>query len=173
MPSTTSWVVYGLMKLAVPTETAVAPAIINSRASSALAIPPIPMIGIFTAFATWYTMRTATGFTAGPDIPPVLLARAKVLRLISIFIPVMVLIRETTSAPPLSAARAISVMSVTLGLSFMITGCLAYFFTSFVIASSAFGFWPKAMPPSFTLGQDTLISSISTGSLARRSTTSQ
>ena len=29
-----------------------APAIMNSRASSALAIPPIPMIGIFTAFAT-------------------------------------------------------------------------------------------------------------------------
>ena len=78
-----------------------------------------------------------TGFTAGPDIPPVLFASANVLRLISIFIPVMVLIRETTSAPPASAALAISVISVTLGLSFIITGCLAYFFTSLVMASRA------------------------------------
>ena len=44
-------VVYGLMKFAVPTDTAVAPAIRNSRASSAVAIPPIPMTGIFTAWA--------------------------------------------------------------------------------------------------------------------------
>ena len=57
-------------------------------------------------------MRTATGFTAGPDIPPVLLAIAKVRRLISIFIPVSVLIKDKASAPPASAARAISVISV-------------------------------------------------------------
>ena len=105
-------------------------------------------------------------------IPPVLFARTNFLRLMSIFIPVMVLIKDRASAPPASAARAISVMSVTFGLSFMITGCFAYFFISFVIASTAFGSCPKAIPPSFTFGQEILISSMSTGSSASRFTTS-
>ena len=39
------------------------------------------------------------------------------------------------------------------------TGCLAYFLTSFVIASTDLGFCPKAIPPSSTLGQEILISS--------------
>ena len=47
----TSIVTAGLWKFAVPTDTALAPAKINSIASSALAIPPIPMIGILTACA--------------------------------------------------------------------------------------------------------------------------
>ena len=48
----TLWsVIEGFLKLAVPTATAVAPAMINSIASSAESIPPIPMIGIFTVFA--------------------------------------------------------------------------------------------------------------------------
>ena len=42
----------GFIKFIAPTATPVAPAIINSKASSALEIPPIPMIGIFTALAT-------------------------------------------------------------------------------------------------------------------------
>ena len=37
---------------AVPTDTALAPARRNSIASSAQEIPPIPMIGMFTACAT-------------------------------------------------------------------------------------------------------------------------
>ena len=41
----------GSTKFAVPTWTAVAPAIRNSRASSAVAIPPMPMTGIRTACA--------------------------------------------------------------------------------------------------------------------------
>ena len=52
IPSITSRVVLGLWKLAVPTETAVAPARMNSSASSAVAIPPIPIIGTLTALAT-------------------------------------------------------------------------------------------------------------------------
>ena len=40
------------------------------------------------------------------------------------FIPVSVLIRERASAPPASAAFAVLVISVTFGLSFMITGWL-------------------------------------------------
>lgn len=104
----------------------------------------------------------------------ILFANAKVWRLISIFIPVRVLIKERTSAPPASAARAISVMSVTFGLSFIITGCFACFFTSLVIASTAFGSCPKAIPPSLTFGQEILISNISTRfSCPRHSTTSR
>ena len=129
-------------------------------------------MGRSTAWAVWYTIRTATGLMAGPDSPPVLLATAKVLFVMSIFIPVRVLIRDRASAPPASAALAVSVISVTFGLNFMITGCLAWRFTSLVMASTALGSWPKAMPPSFTLGQEMLISKRSTGSSPSRSTTS-
>ncbi|CDB62155.1 uncharacterized protein BN486_02283 [Clostridium clostridioforme CAG:132] len=76
------------------------------------------------------------------------------------------------SAPPASAALAMTVISVTLGLSFMMIGCFACAFTSLVMASTALGSWPKAIPPSFTLGQDILISSISAGWSPKRSTTS-
>ena len=119
-------------------------------------------------------MRTATGLTAGPERPPVLLAMANVCLSMSIFIPVNVLIRDKQSAPPASAAFAITVISVTFGLSFMMIGCLALALTAFVMASTAFGSCPKAIPPSLTFGQEILISSISTlGSSARRSTTSR
>ena len=43
----------GSQKVAVPTSTALAPAIRNSAASSPLAMPPKPMTGIFTARAAW------------------------------------------------------------------------------------------------------------------------
>ena len=55
----------------------------------------------------------------------------------------------------------------------MITGCAACRLISAVIASTAFGSCPKEMPPHFTFGQEILISSMSTGSCARRSTVSQ
>ena len=77
------------------------------------------------------------------------------------------------SAPAASAAFAISVISVTLGLSFIIIGCLAFSLTAAVISERHSAFCPRAMPPSFTLGQETLISSISTSVSARRSTTSR
>lgn len=51
MPFTISAVVYGLTKFIAPTATPVAPASMNSIASSAFAMPPMPMIGILTAFA--------------------------------------------------------------------------------------------------------------------------
>ena len=60
------------------------------------------------------------------DKPQVLLASKYVLLSISIFIPVKVLINDRASAPPASAAFAVSAISVTLGLSFMIMGFLAY-----------------------------------------------
>ena len=60
----------GSTKFAVPTCTAVAPAIMNSSASRASAMPPMPMIGIFTAWRHSYTIRTAIGRMAGPLRPP-------------------------------------------------------------------------------------------------------
>ena len=60
----------GSTKFAVPIWTAEAPAIMNSRASRASAMPPIPMIGIFTACRHSYTIRTAIGRIAGPLNPP-------------------------------------------------------------------------------------------------------
>ena len=48
----TSIPAFGLKKFAVPTLTIVAPASKNSMASSAVAIPPIPITGTLTAFAT-------------------------------------------------------------------------------------------------------------------------
>ena len=136
-------------------------------------MPPMPTMGILTAFAHCHTIRTATGLIAGPDMPPVLLARAKLLRRMSIFIPVSVLIREIASAPPASAAFAISVMSVTFGLNFIITGCFAAFLILDVMSNNASAFCPNAMAPSLTFGQETLISIIAMSVSARRSTTSR
>ena len=58
----------------VPIATAVAPARMNSAASAHADTPPRPMIGTFasraTASCTSCTMRTATGWMAGPLSPP-------------------------------------------------------------------------------------------------------
>ena len=54
MPSPTSTRTVGSKKLAVPTCTAHAPASMNSTASAAVTMPPIPMIGTSgKAWATW------------------------------------------------------------------------------------------------------------------------
>ncbi len=59
---------------------------------------------------------------AGPERPPVMFARWGRRRSMSTDIPVSVLIRDTASAPAASTARAISVMSVTFGVSLTIRG---------------------------------------------------
>ena len=74
MPARMSIVAWGLTKLAVPTWTADAPAIMNSSASRAVVIPPIPITGTSTSRQTCQTMRRATGLIAGPESPPVTLA---------------------------------------------------------------------------------------------------
>ena len=109
------------MKFAVPIWIAVAPASMNSTASLQSIIPPKPMTGIFTVLATCHTIRNAIGFTAAPDIPPVIVDKIGRLRSASIAIPSNVLINDTLSAPLSSAARAISVISVTFGESFTIS----------------------------------------------------
>ena len=100
---------------------AVAPAIRNSIASLAEAMPPRPITGIFTALATCHTILRATGLTAGPLSPPVEMLRRGLRRSISMAIPISVLISDTLSAPSASTARAISAISVTLGESFTIS----------------------------------------------------
>ena len=67
-----SAIAFGLANVAVPTWTAAQPATRNSSASSAWAIPPIPITGIRTARAAWCARCTASGRIAGPDRPPVL-----------------------------------------------------------------------------------------------------
>ena len=57
-------------------------------------------------------------------------------------------------------------ISVTLGLSFMMTGLWVTAFTAFVTAAAWAGSVPKLMPPPWTLGQEMLISSQPTSSSA-------
>ena len=69
------------------------------------------------ALATCHTILRATGLTAGPESPPVLmLSRGRRLST-SMAIPIRVLMSDTLSAPSASTARAISAISVTLGES--------------------------------------------------------
>ena len=142
------------MKLAVPICIAVAPASINSTASFHPMIPPSPMTGIFTALATCHTIRNAIGFTAAPLMPPVIVESTGRRFSASTAIPSRVLIRDTLSAPEASAARAISVMSVTLGDNFTISVFLYTLRTAFTTSEHPHAETPKAIPPCFTLGHE-------------------
>ena len=115
---------------------------------------------MLTAPAVCHTMRSATGFTAGPEKPPTFLASTAFLFFRSMRIPRSVLMRETASAPPASTALAISTISVTFGVSLIITGFFDIFFTSSVTRAAMAGSVPKAMPPPLTLGQEILISNM-------------
>ena len=84
--------------------------------------------------ATCHTILTATGNTAGPDIPPVIFLIIGLRVFISILIPVRVFISESASAPSASAAFAIEAISETFGESLTISGFLQYLRTAFVIA---------------------------------------
>ena len=72
--------------------------------------------------------------------------------------PISVLISETASAPAFSTAFAITVISVTLGESFTITGTVDFSLTAVVTAAAISGTVPNATPPFFTLGHDILTS---------------
>ena len=80
----------------------------------------------------------------------------------SMRMPSKVLIRLRASAPAATAARAISVISVTLGLSFTINGFFAYFLEAETTSSTILGWVPNAMPPHLTFGQEMFISIRST-----------
>src|SRR5450756_3152572 len=94
-----SSIVVGLTKVAVPTCTAVAPAMMNSSASCQVAMPPMPTIGMWTALATSQTIRRAMGLMHGPDRPAVTLSKTGLRAWISIARALKVLTRETASAP--------------------------------------------------------------------------
>ena len=119
-------------------------------------------MGIFTFWLACHTMRKATGSRAGPDRPPVLLRMMGRRVRMSMRIPVRVLIMEMASAPALSAATAISEMSVTLGESFTIKGFLQCLRTSLVMPYTPWVVVPNWTPPCFTLGQEMFSSIIST-----------
>ena len=77
------------------------------------------------------------GFIAGPDNPPVLLAKTGLQVSISITIAVKVFTRLSASAPASTAARAITLISVTVGDSLTIrTFCPAAFLTADVLLKS-------------------------------------
>ena len=99
----------------------------------------MPRMGRLTARDTSHTIRTATGRTAGPDSPPVFIFKMGRRVFTSMRIPRRVLMRERASAPPSAAARAISVMSVTLGESFTITGTAAWRLASRVTSAARSG----------------------------------
>ena len=92
-------------------------------------------------------MRNATGNTAGPEKPPTLLAITGLRVLRSMRIPRRVLMSEIPSAPADSTALAISVMSVTFGVSFTYTGFEDTALTALVTSAAFSGFVPKAAPP--------------------------
>ncbi len=144
----------GSARLAVPTCTVCAPAIMNSTTSVPVMTPPRPQTGIFTAFATCHTIRSATGLMAGPERPPVTLPRIGVRVRVSMAMPRRVLMREIPSAPASSTAFAMETTSVTFGDSLMMTGRSVLSFTARVTAAAALGSVPKATPPTLTLGQE-------------------
>lgn len=76
--------------------------------------------------------------------------------------PVKVLMSETASAPPCSAALAQSAMEVTLGVSLTISGTPAFCLARLVTSSMTAGSVPKGTPPACTLGQEMFSSIMST-----------
>jgi hypothetical protein len=109
---------------------------------------------------------------AGPERPPVTLVRIGLRKSTSTAIPFRVLTAVIASAPPLSAALAISAMSVTLGESLTKTGGFETSFTA-VVTFSVFRQSAPSIPiSSSTLGQLTLTSSASAPASERIAATS-
>ena len=95
----------------------------TSAASRPVSTPPIPTSGTSgRARCTSHTMRSAIGFTAGPESPPQPLASTGRRAAASIAIARMVLMSVRASAPPATAARAIATRSGAFGESFTHSG---------------------------------------------------
>ena len=99
-------------------------------------------------------MRSATGLMAGPESPAVRLEMRGSRLSISIAMPTNVLTSERASAPADSAARASTVMSVTLGESFTKSGRLAARFAAPTTSSVSVGSFPYTIPPQRVFGQE-------------------
>src|SRR5207253_267178 len=110
---------------------------------------------------------------AGPDNPPVRKLRRGPYAFRSIDMPTNVLIAQSASAPADSTARAMTPMSLTIGVSFTHTGSLVRLRTASVTAAAALGSLPKYRPPCSTLGHEILISKPATpGTPSRRAVNS-
>ena len=94
----------------------------NSMASNGQAIPPMPIIGIFTVLKQRHTASNAIGLIAGPLSPPVILASLNRRLRGSIAVPTTVLIMLSASAPASSQAFAMTRIFVTFGESLAMTG---------------------------------------------------
>src|SRR5258708_6187535 len=112
------------------------------------------MMGMRTARAASYTIRTAIGLIAGPERPPVLLAIRGRRVSTSIDRDKKVFTRESALAPAFSAQRAIWAIDVTLGESLTMRGRRE---TALVRVTS----WsrmpvsvPKTIPPCWVLGHE-------------------
>ena len=123
----------------------------NSTASVAHEMPPMPSSGTSTALRTSHIMRSATGFTAGPDRPPTPRASTGRRRSASMAMPSSVLMSESASAPAATAARAIS---VTLGVSFTMSGRFVAARQRDTTASTLSVHVPMVMPPASTFGHE-------------------
>src|SRR5216117_2204453 len=97
-------------------------------------------------------MRRVIGRIAGPERPPVIVWMRGLNVSVSIAMPRKVLATVNASAPPSSALRARSVMSVTLGDSFTMTGRRDRAFSILVSSWVSCGLCPKTMPPCFVFG---------------------
>src|SRR6266567_2324906 len=75
---------------------------------------------------------------------------------------VIVLIKETASAPAAAAASAVGRKSLALGESFTMSGRVVTWRTAAVTAATTCGLSPKIAPPARTLGQETLTSTPAT-----------
>src|ERR1035441_838322 len=100
-------------------------------------------------------MRRAMGLIAGPERPPVMLLRRGRRVSASMEIARKVLVRLTASAPASAAILAMWAMEVTLGESLTISGRALAALARPTRYSSELGSEPKAMPPAWTLGQET------------------
>mmetsp|Transcript_4290 Transcript_4290/g.8775 ORF Transcript_4290/g.8775 Transcript_4290/m.8775 type:complete len:221 (+) Transcript_4290:460-1122(+) len=152
-----------------------APAYIICTATSAESIPPVAIRGIpgiFLAIAE--IARKAKGRTVLPHIPPyvILLLAASCPTpqrpgLASVWNPVKpetVLMAVTPSTPPSRAACAMTVISVTLGVSLANTGIVEASTTHEQALRTLSGYTPNARPMPFSCmpcGQDKFISIMS------------
>src|SRR6266704_1059870 len=148
--------------MAVPTWTARAPQQRNSRASSPVMMPPMPTTGMRTARASSWTMRSATGLMAGPERPPLPVARRGRRASRSIAVARRVLMAVSASAPSASAARPTPVMSPTLGESFTQRGARTRARTARTIAARVCGSVARMLPHSGRFGLEAFSSRATT-----------
>ncbi len=132
----------------------------------------MPTIGMLTAAATARSWATATGLTAGPESPPCPAAMPGFPVAGSIALALSVLISETASAPPCSAAAATSAGFATLGVSFTINGFSLSGRSASSSASVSLGCSPT-IRPECTFGHETLSSIAATSSLSPTPLTSR